>query len=440
MAAHNPNDLPTYNLKAVVQETGLKQDTLRAWERRYGLPQPNRTIGGHRLYTQQDIDLLKWLVARQNEGLSISRAVDLWHHLLAKGQNPLLAAAPPAVFTVPAGGTAAASSIETMRGDWLAACLKFDEKRAEQLLAQAAAMYSPEVVCLEFLQKGLAEIGRGWAAGTVTVQQEHFTSALAVRRLETLIAGSPGPTRSGRILVACPPQEAHTFGLLMVTFLLRRNGWDTVFLGADVPVAHLEETVQQIKPDLVILAAQQIYTAATLLQAVTVLRAARIEAGFGGQIFNTIPALRQQIPAHFLGTLEQIAPTISQILANMRPMPPDALQPMACQLALEHYRERQPWIEAAIGQAIDPAELPQTTLSAWNFGLARNIISALSLGNISFLSDDWNWMRDMLLNHNLPALSLNHYLGWYYQAAQLHLSAPGQPILDWLAQFSHQPL
>ena len=53
----------TYNLKAVVQETNLKPDTLRAWERRYGLPNPERTAGGHRLYSQRDIDTLKWLIA-----------------------------------------------------------------------------------------------------------------------------------------------------------------------------------------------------------------------------------------------------------------------------------------------------------------------------------------------------------------------------------------
>ena len=53
---------PTYNLKAVVQETGLKPDTLRAWERRYGIPEPDRTGGGHRLYSQHDINTLKWLL------------------------------------------------------------------------------------------------------------------------------------------------------------------------------------------------------------------------------------------------------------------------------------------------------------------------------------------------------------------------------------------
>ena len=50
---------PVYNLKAVVKETGLTPSTLRAWERRYGFPEPIRTAGGHRLYSQRDIDILK---------------------------------------------------------------------------------------------------------------------------------------------------------------------------------------------------------------------------------------------------------------------------------------------------------------------------------------------------------------------------------------------
>lgn len=75
------NHIPTFNMKVVVHETGLKPDTLRAWERRYGVPNPQRTSGGHRLYSQYEIDMLKWLVARQTEGMSISHAVELWQQL-----------------------------------------------------------------------------------------------------------------------------------------------------------------------------------------------------------------------------------------------------------------------------------------------------------------------------------------------------------------------
>ncbi len=80
---------PAFNLKVVLKETGLAADTLRAWERRYGLPMPQRTAGGHRLYSQRDIETIKWLMKRQAEGLSISRAVDLWNEQLASGTDPL---------------------------------------------------------------------------------------------------------------------------------------------------------------------------------------------------------------------------------------------------------------------------------------------------------------------------------------------------------------
>ena len=83
------NQAATYNLKAVMHETGLAADTLRAWERRYGLPLPQRTRGGHRLYSERDIHVIKWLMRRQAEGLSISRAVGEWNKLISSGTDPL---------------------------------------------------------------------------------------------------------------------------------------------------------------------------------------------------------------------------------------------------------------------------------------------------------------------------------------------------------------
>ena len=83
-------NLPTYNMKVVIQETGLKPMTIRTWERRYGLPRPLRAKGGHRLYSQYEIDILKWLIARQSDGMSISNAAELWHALTAKGEKPQL--------------------------------------------------------------------------------------------------------------------------------------------------------------------------------------------------------------------------------------------------------------------------------------------------------------------------------------------------------------
>src|SRR3954471_20745810 len=66
---------PVFNTKAVAYETGVPADTFRAWERRYGVPRPQRTPGGHRLYSERDIAIIRWLRDRTDEGVNISHAV-----------------------------------------------------------------------------------------------------------------------------------------------------------------------------------------------------------------------------------------------------------------------------------------------------------------------------------------------------------------------------
>jgi DNA-binding transcriptional MerR regulator len=138
---------PTFNLKVVLRETGIKPDTLRAWERRYGLPEPQRTSGGHRLYSQRDIDIIKWLIARQDEGLSISKAVKLWRSLKEEGNDPLYMAAYQTADT-PALTTTTSSNFSEIRQNWIQACLRFDEPSAERILTQAFAIYPVAMVCI----------------------------------------------------------------------------------------------------------------------------------------------------------------------------------------------------------------------------------------------------------------------------------------------------
>ena len=186
------NDIPTFNMKVVVQETGLTPDTLRAWERRYGMPSPERTKGGHRLYSQYEIDILKWLIARQDEGLSISKAVDLWHQLEDKGEDPFETVPTSSIEPKQPLTNISGNQMAEIRAAWLKACLNFDEDNARYILAQAFAVFPMESVCFEILQQGLNEIGQGWFEGTITEQQEHFSSALAVRQLEALLASMSG--------------------------------------------------------------------------------------------------------------------------------------------------------------------------------------------------------------------------------------------------------
>lgn len=430
---------PVFNLKAVVQETGIKPDTLRAWERRYGLPDPQRSRGGHRLYSQRDISIIKWLMARQREGLSIKQAVELWRQFEADGQDPLqvrlIAPRAAIVPALPAEGDALAG----LREAWIAACLAFDEPQAELVLAQAFALYPPEVVGVEVLQKGLAEVGDRWYRGQVTVQQEHFTSELAMRRLETLVAAAPPPTRSQRILVGCPPEEQHTFSPLLVTFLLRRRGWEVLYLGANVPVARMEAAITTTRPQLVILSAQQLHTAATLLAMARLLQGQRIPLGYGGLIFNLLPGLRARIPGYFLGErLDLVPQVIEQLLSSLPPLPPVEAASDVYQQALSHYRERQALIEAQVWQTLAPTGMPYEHLATANLNLASNVIAALTLGDVDLLGVDVAWVQGLLVNFGVSTEWLHCYLDAYHRAARTYLDERGAPVVQWLARVTER--
>ncbi len=425
----------TYNVRAVVKETGLKPDTLRVWERRYGLPAPQRSSGGHRLYTARDIATLKWLVAHRKEGMSISRAVAMWKELEAEGQDPLLRLAPAASFD---SALSSNEPLVSLRQEWVAACLGFDERQAEAILTQAFGLFPPELVVIELLQKGIAQIGKGWYRGEVSVQQEHFASAQAVRRLNALIAAAPQPTRPGRILVACPPEEGHDLGLLLLTFLLRRRGWSVVFLGARVPQAQLDATLAATQPHLVILAAQTLITAATLLEVAEMLAQEQIALAFGGRIFNLLPELQERIPGYYLGDsiLEGVVKVERLLSASEtdRSAASIANRSRGEQEALEHFQNCRPAIESALSYALEDNEIPYSSLTMASSKLAENIVAALRLGDINYLGSEIDWILGLLDNHAIPEEQLGRFVKAYYAAAGAHLDDRGRPILDWFEE------
>lgn len=420
---------PIFNLRSVVRETGVKEDTLRAWERRYGLPSPARTAGGHRLYSQRDIEIIKWLLARLREGLRIKRAVELWHSLEEASQEPLHSAA-----VAPHAAGIVESGVEELQRAWVSACLAFDERQAERILTEAFALYPPEKVCLDVLREGIAHIGEEWYAGHASVQQEHFATALAIRRVEALLFAAPPPARPGRIVAACPPQEEHTFGLLLLTYLLRRQGWDVLYLGANVPTERLQVVTRTARPSLVISAALQLPTAATLLQMAQFLQQENVHLAFGGRVFDRLPDLRSCIPGHFLGeSLERAPQSVDELMLAPRPTLAHEPTPDVARLALTHYREHRLLIEADVA-SLRPDLLKETWFATAIRELGRYIIAALMLGDIALLDADIAWLEGMGKGGAVPAEILEDFLRVYHRAAMTHLDERGKIVTDWLAR------
>lgn len=265
---------PVYNTQAVVQLSGVPAPTFRAWERRYGQPRPARLPGGQRLYSERDVAVIRWLHDRTGEGMTISRALRL---LAARQAEPTPRPEPtPRTFAL-------------LQRDLLDRLVAFDTAGAEALFAEAFALYPLDDVCLELLQPALVEIGERWHAGQVSVATEHFATNLIRRKVASLLQVYEIHHRGPPVVLACPQDEQHEMGLLLVALFLTRRGWPVVYLGTNVPPTDLREAVQRLQPRLVILSATTEETAHHLGVAATMLAALpepRPRLAFGGQAFD----------------------------------------------------------------------------------------------------------------------------------------------------------
>lgn len=217
------------------RRTGISPELLRAWEQRYGLLRPTRSPGGFRLYSSDDEARVRRTTALIAEGLSAAEAARLASSspLVESGQGQPLVA------------DLAAQLREALDG--------FDALAAHTALDRLFSAFSIEFVFTEVLIPYLRELGDRWAAGQVTVAQEHFATNLIRGRLLGL-AGDWGAGGSSTAVLACMPGEAHDLGLLLLGILLARRGWQVTFLGADTPLDTLRTSVQALRPTLVVLA------------------------------------------------------------------------------------------------------------------------------------------------------------------------------------------
>src|SRR5690606_36493690 len=105
-------------------------------------------------------------------------------------------------------------------------------------------------------------------------------------------AAAPQPTRRGRVLTGSGPGDLHEMGVLTLCILLRRRGWEVIYLGQVVGLARLRTTVESTRPDVVMLSASTLSTVRALRDAAKVVAGAnrgRTQFMFGGSLFPYVP-------------------------------------------------------------------------------------------------------------------------------------------------------
>jgi DNA-binding transcriptional MerR regulator/methylmalonyl-CoA mutase cobalamin-binding subunit len=257
-----------FPISTVSNLTGVNSVTLRAWERRYGLINPTRTASGHRLYSDQDVELIKHILELLDTGITISRVKEALRQQDAKNQS----------------NDDDSDHWQQYIDQMLRGVNSFDESLLDGIYNEAMSLYPVDVVTKQLLVPLLEKLGQRWEHVSTGVAEEHFFSVFMRNKLGARFHHRNLRNKGPRLLAACLPGEQHEFGLLLFSLAAHARGYRIVLLGADMPVSQLAEVVHRANCNGIILSSSiENYSTSLTLQLEKLVRDSGVPVWVGGR-------------------------------------------------------------------------------------------------------------------------------------------------------------
>jgi methanogenic corrinoid protein MtbC1 len=223
----------------VERQTGIRQATLRMWEKRYGFPQPLRDQHGNRVYPPSQVERL----------LAVRRLMD-------QGARPgkiLSGGAPldPAELGLPCSDPSA------LPAEWLHIVGLLRAYRSAELhghFQYRLLDLGLRRFAIECLAPLSTAVGLAWSRGELPVRSVHLFAQLAMSILHANQAAVRS-VRDGRpkVVLATVTGEAHALGIMMAEAVMASLGMDCIQLGSDLPPSEIEAAARETAADIVAL-------------------------------------------------------------------------------------------------------------------------------------------------------------------------------------------
>jgi DNA-binding transcriptional MerR regulator/methylmalonyl-CoA mutase cobalamin-binding subunit len=225
---------PRHPIPVVAERTGLTQDVIRVWERRYRAVEPARGNGGQRLYTDADVERLRLLSRASSAGRSIGQIASLSTIELARIVDE----------DVASRNARYSSSVEPIdRGETIDRALGYARSLASTALEDHLRRASARLGMTAFIEgvaaPFLRKVGDEWHAGRLTAAQEHLASSILQDILVAQMRSFPARDGAPRVLVATAAGERHGIGALSVGAAAALHGWNVLYLGVDLPAEEI---------------------------------------------------------------------------------------------------------------------------------------------------------------------------------------------------------
>lgn len=218
-----------FTIKDLENFSGIKAHTIRIWEKRYQLFEPQRTDSNIRYYDIKNLKKLLNVSLLYNNGFKISKIADLSHEKIQLK-----------VSEVAFKKGAEKSALNTLK----IAMLNFDENLFNSTYNSLIAQSSFKEVFLNTLMPFLNEIGILWMVNSISPAHEHFIANLIKQKLyfniEKLHLINVKNNAKTYVLYL-PLNEIHELGLLFLHFELLLQGKHAIYLGQSVPIENLND-------------------------------------------------------------------------------------------------------------------------------------------------------------------------------------------------------
>jgi MerR family transcriptional regulator, light-induced transcriptional regulator len=269
-----------YTVNEAVERTAVAAGTLRQWERRYGVPHPERSSAGYRLYSDDDLRAIEAMKRHIADGVPASRAAELVAR--AGGLQP------------------APLPTDVLRRRLVDAFLGLDEDGAERVLGEAHALHPVETVVPDVIAGAMVDIGEAWHDGRIDTTTEHFSSSFVQGWLRHLMSLAASHVHGPAVIVACAPGDHHELGALMLAVLLRRAGHAVYYVGADTPVSDLSAMAHHLDASAVMLSASAPEALDALERQAEVLKELAPLVVYGGAAFDHDPSRAERLGGVYL--------------------------------------------------------------------------------------------------------------------------------------------
>ena len=229
----------SFTISQLQRYAGVSVHSIRAWEKRYNVLKPDRSDGNTRNYNGNQLRRLLNIASLMDAEYKISELCSMPDSKLHELINQQL--------------DSIKSGDEFLVSQMVAAALEFSESLFDKIFSRAVMCYGIEGTYVKVIYPSLERLGLMWTADKIAPAQEHFITNLMRQKLCSSIDLLPVHEGSkNHWILFLPENEFHESGLLMANYLIRNAGHRCTYLGSNVPMDTLKNTVKLLKPSAIL--------------------------------------------------------------------------------------------------------------------------------------------------------------------------------------------